>query len=96
MLIRSIAAEHGGFSVFGGVGERTREGNELFLEMNESGVIGNPELATPEKGKEAYEEAVKQLVRFVHWFHARPLDPRRDHHRTPPTMPMPWDQKSIG
>ncbi len=62
----------------------------------ESGVIGNPELATPEKGKEAYDEAVKQLVRFVHWFQARPLDPRRDHHRTPPTMPMPWDQKSIG
>lgn len=61
----------------------------------ESGVIGNPELATPEKGKEAYEEAVKQLVRFVHWFQARPLDPRRDHHRTPPTMPMPWDQNAI-
>lgn len=38
-LIRNIAAEHGGFSVFGGVGERTREGNELFLEMQESGVI---------------------------------------------------------
>ncbi len=38
-LIRSIAAEHGGVSVFGGVGERTREGNDLWLEMNESGVI---------------------------------------------------------
>ena len=38
-LVRNIASEHGGFSVFGGVGERTREGNELFLEMNESGVI---------------------------------------------------------
>ncbi|CAK0764968.1 ATP synthase F1 complex subunit beta [Gammaproteobacteria bacterium] len=38
-LIRNIAAEHGGFSVFAGVGERTREGNELFLEMQESGVI---------------------------------------------------------
>jgi F-type H+-transporting ATPase subunit beta len=38
-LIRNIAAEHGGFSVFGGVGERTREGNELFREMQESGVI---------------------------------------------------------
>ena len=43
-LIRSIAAEHGGFSVFGGVGERTREGNELFIEMNESGVIGKTAL----------------------------------------------------
>lgn len=38
-LIRSIAAEHGGVSVFAGVGERTREGNDLWLEMNESGVI---------------------------------------------------------
>ena len=38
-LIRSIATEHGGYSVFAGVGERTREGNDLFLEMTESGVI---------------------------------------------------------
>ncbi len=38
-LIRNIATEHGGFSVFAGVGERTREGNDLFLEMTESGVI---------------------------------------------------------
>ncbi len=38
-LIRNIAYEHGGFSVFSGVGERTREGNDLYLEMQESGVI---------------------------------------------------------
>jgi F-type H+-transporting ATPase subunit beta len=38
-LIRSIATEHGGYSVFAGVGERTREGNDLWLEMNESGVV---------------------------------------------------------
>jgi F-type H+-transporting ATPase subunit beta len=38
-LIRNIATEHGGYSVFSGVGERTREGNDLWLEMNESGVI---------------------------------------------------------
>lgn len=38
-LIRNIATEHGGVSVFGGVGERTREGNELWLELNASGVI---------------------------------------------------------
>ena len=38
-LIRNIATEHGGISVFGGVGERTREGNDLWLEMKESGVI---------------------------------------------------------
>lgn len=38
-LIRNIAQEHGGFSVFAGVGERTREGNDLWLEMQASGVI---------------------------------------------------------
>jgi F-type H+-transporting ATPase subunit beta len=38
-LINNIAQEHGGFSVFAGVGERTREGNDLWLEMTESGVI---------------------------------------------------------
>ncbi len=38
-LIRNIAAEHGGYSVFAGVGERTREGNDLYHEMKESGVI---------------------------------------------------------
>lgn len=38
-LIRNIAQEHGGFSVFAGVGERTREGNDLFHEMKESGVL---------------------------------------------------------
>ena len=38
-LIRNVATEHGGVSVFAGVGERTREGNDLWLEMQESGVI---------------------------------------------------------
>ncbi|MFQ5717236.1 MAG: F0F1 ATP synthase subunit beta [Nitrospinales bacterium] len=38
-LIRNIATEHGGYSVFAGVGERTREGNDLYHEMMESGVI---------------------------------------------------------
>ncbi len=38
-LIRNIATEHGGFSVFSGVGERTREGNDLWLETKESGVL---------------------------------------------------------
>ena len=38
-LIHNIATEHGGYSVFGGVGERTREGNDLWLEMKESGVL---------------------------------------------------------
>jgi len=38
-LIRNIATEHGGFSVFAGIGERSREGNDLWLEMQRSGVI---------------------------------------------------------
>jgi F-type H+-transporting ATPase subunit beta len=38
-LINNVAQQHGGFSVFGGVGERTREGNDLWREMKESGVI---------------------------------------------------------
>jgi F-type H+-transporting ATPase subunit beta len=43
-LINNVAKQHGGYSVFGGVGERTREGNDLWLEMTESGVIkpGDP------------------------------------------------------
>ena len=38
-LINNVAKKHGGFSVFAGVGERTREGNDLYHEMIESGVI---------------------------------------------------------
>lgn len=43
-LIRNIATEHGGYSVFCGVGERTREGNDLYLEMTESGVLNKASL----------------------------------------------------
>ena len=43
-MINRVATQHGGVSVFGGVGERTREGNDLFLEMTESGVINNTAL----------------------------------------------------
>lgn len=43
-LIRTIATEHGGVSVFAGIGERTREGNELWLELNASGVVKNSAL----------------------------------------------------
>ena len=43
-LINNIAKEHGGLSVFTGVGERTREGNDLYNEMKESGVLGNTSL----------------------------------------------------
>ena len=62
---------------------------------SETGVLGAAELASAEKGRVAYEEAVKQLVRFVKWFRDRPVDQRRLRHRQPPTMPMPWGQKPI-
>lgn len=43
-LIRNIAQEHGGYSIFAGVGERTREGNDLYHEMKDSGVLGKTAL----------------------------------------------------
>ena len=53
-LIHNIALKHGGVSVFGGVGERTREGNDLWLEMQESGVINIEE---PEKSRARWSTA---------------------------------------
>ncbi len=44
-LINNVAKAHGGFSVFAGVGERTREGNDLWLEMRESGVINDNDIS---------------------------------------------------
>jgi creatinine amidohydrolase len=60
---------------------------------SDTGVLGDAELATAEKGREAYEEAVRQLVRFVTWFKDRPKDVRKDRHRKAPTMPIPWGQR---
>jgi creatinine amidohydrolase len=58
----------------------------------DTGVLGEAELATKEKGKQVHDEAVKQLCRFITWFKDRPQDVRRDRHAKPPTMPMPWGQ----
>lgn len=60
---------------------------------SDTGVLGDAELATAEKGRQVYEEAVKQLVRLVTWYKDRPADVRRDLHRNPPTMPLPWGQR---
>jgi len=62
---------------------------------SQTGVLGEPELASAEKGREAYEEAVKQLTRYVDYFHPRPKDQRGDHHRRPTTMPIPWGQRPV-
>lgn len=62
----------------------------------DTGVLGEAELATKEKGERAYLEAVKQLGNFINYWHPRPRDVRRDLHRTPPTIPFPWGQRSFG
>jgi creatinine amidohydrolase len=59
----------------------------------DTGVLGEAELATAEKGRQAYEEAVKQLVRLVSWWKDRPKDRRKDMHKKAPTMPIPWGQR---
>jgi creatinine amidohydrolase len=61
----------------------------------DTGVLGEAELASAEKGRQAYEEAVKQLIRFVTWWKDRPKDERKDRHRRPPTMPIPWGQRPV-
>ncbi|MFL5245034.1 MAG: creatininase family protein [Gemmataceae bacterium] len=62
---------------------------------SETGVLGEPELATAEKGRQVYEESVKQLGRFINYFKDRPKDVRRDRHRRPPSMPIPWNQRPL-
>jgi creatinine amidohydrolase len=62
---------------------------------SDTGVLGDAEKATVDKGRRVYEEAVKRLVGFVNYFHPRPRDVRRDLHRTPPTMPLPWGQRPV-
>lgn len=55
----------------------------------ETGVGGQASLATAEKGKIAFEGAVNFLLEFVEEFDKRPVRPRKDHHLTPPTFPVP-------
>jgi creatinine amidohydrolase len=62
---------------------------------SDTGVLGDAEKATVDKGRRVYEEAVKRLVGFVNYFQPRPKDVRRDLHRTPPTMPLPWGQRPV-
>jgi creatinine amidohydrolase len=62
---------------------------------SDSGVLGEAKLATVEKGERVYNEAVKQLSKLCAWFKDRPKDVRKDRHRTPPTMPMPWRQQPL-
>jgi creatinine amidohydrolase len=63
---------------------------------SDTGVLGEAELATKEKGERVYSEAVKQLCSFVSYFHPRPKDIRKERHSKPPTIPIPWKQRSQG
>ena len=54
-----------------------------------NGVFGQPTLASAEKGRRIFEEAVAQLVRFVDYFRRRAAPPAVDHHAQPPTSPLP-------
>ena len=56
------------------------------------GVIGQPELATREKGEQVYNEAVKQLSAIVNFFRNRPRDIRERHQASKPSIPIPWNQ----
>jgi creatinine amidohydrolase len=55
-----------------------------------TGVIGQPEQASKEKGRRAFEHAVTQLVGLVRWLRKRPMPPRRDRHATAPTFALPF------
>ena len=61
---------------------------------SETGVLGDAEKATKEKGERAYNEAVKQLSRFVEYFQNRPIDVRHAEQRKR-TMPIPWEQLDL-
>ena len=59
---------------------------------SETGVLGEAELATAEKGKRAYDEAVLRLGEFITEWQSVPAPTRKENHHLPPTFPMPWGQ----
>lgn len=60
------------------------------------GVFGQPSLATKEKGRQAFEEAARQLTRLVKHMRAHPLKPRVDHHGKSTPMPPAWGERPFG
>ena len=66
--------------------------NVELVSQRTDGVLGDAELATKEKGKRVYHEAVKQLGRFIDYFRNRPLDTRGRHQARKLSMPIPWSQ----
>lgn len=64
---------------------------EWTSSYSETGSFGEPEKATEEKGRLMFERSAERLVEMVRWFKARPPMPRREHHDTRPTFPLPFD-----
>jgi len=69
-LINNVAKQHSGISVFGGVGERTREGNDLWLDFNESGVIASTAIVfgqrnEPPGGRQRVEQTALTLAEYL-------------------------------
>ncbi len=63
---------------------------EWTSSATETGAFGEPEKATPEKGKLAFEYAVTQLIELIRWFRDRPMLPRQPRHTTAPTFTLPF------
>ncbi|MFS7969020.1 putative H(+)-transporting two-sector ATPase [Helianthus anomalus] len=67
MEINNIAKAHG-VSVFGGVGERAREGNDLYMEMKESGVINEQNIAESKSGSSLWSNEQTARSSYESWF----------------------------
>lgn len=61
---------------------------EWTSSYTKTGAFGEPEKATPEKGRLVFDRAASELVEFVRYFRTRADLPRKDHHQTPPTFPL--------
>jgi creatinine amidohydrolase len=60
---------------------------------SETGVLGDAELATAEKGRSAFDEAVRRLCEFIDEWSKAPAPKRKENHAGPPSFPMPWGQE---
>jgi creatinine amidohydrolase len=63
---------------------------EWTSQYSDSGVMGEAEKATAEKGKVVFEEASRQLAAFIGEYYERKIEPRQDKHTTPPTFPLSY------
>jgi creatinine amidohydrolase len=88
----SFNEEHSRFRYVDLFGTGPAQVTSWTASYSETGVLGEAELATPEKGKEAFEEAVNRLCEFIEEWQRVPAPTRKENHRREPTIPMPWGQ----